>query len=154
MLLNPDTCVETLHSVVRLDRNRTLGDDRPVIDLLVDKVDRYPGDFDTVLQSFLNRVRAGKGREKRRVNIEDSIGKTADERGRENSHESGKNHSCCSGPRNQVCNGQRETIPVCVGSPPDDGCLDTCVVGTHKCACFGLVGDIDTNMGTDVGRID
>jgi len=87
------------------------------------------------------------------VDIEDSIGKTINERRRENSHEPRKNHSLCPTLLNHVCNGRRETITVRMVSPPDDGGLDACVTGPGECAGFGLVGDNDADVRSNVRGI-
>lgn len=62
MLLDLDPGVKALHCVVRLDRNGSLGDYGPVIDLLVNEVDCDTGDLDTLVQSLHNGVRARKRR--------------------------------------------------------------------------------------------
>ena len=154
MFLDLDPRVEALHRVVGLDRDGALGDDGAMIDLLLDDMDRYACDLDTVFQSLLNGVGSRKGREKRWVDIEDAIGKTIDKRRREDSHEPRKHHTLRPSLLDHVCNGRREPITVREVAPPDNSGLDTGADGPGKCAGFGLIGDNDPYVRSDIRGID
>lgn len=61
------------------DRYRSLQDDDPVVELLVDKVDSAAGKFHAVFKRLALRVEAGKGWQKRGMNVDDALGVGADE---------------------------------------------------------------------------
>jgi len=72
-------------SVERLDRiaishlDWLLGDYRSMVHLLVDEVNRHACHPNTVIQRCLDCTGAGKSRQERRMDVQDSIGKAIDE---------------------------------------------------------------------------
>ena len=76
--------------VVRVNRNWVLGDDGTVIDPLVNEVHGHPRDLDSGPQRLTHGIHPRERGQERRVDIDDSVGKTGDCLGPENSHEPGQ----------------------------------------------------------------
>src|SRR5207249_2851732 len=79
MLHGEDTGAERLLGVVVPDGDRPLHDDRPVVGLLVDEVNRSSGDLDAVLQRLTLRMEALEGRQQRRVDVHDPEWKSVEQ---------------------------------------------------------------------------
>lgn len=90
MLFDLNPGVQRSLVVAGKNRDRPLGDDGTVIDALVNEVNRYPRDLHSGPQCLTDGIDPGKGRQQRRVHIEDSIRKAAYGLGAEDSHESGE----------------------------------------------------------------
>src|SRR5579883_56633 len=74
VLFGQNSLRERFLSVALQDRHRALKNDRPAVDLIVDEMDRAPGDLHPVAK----RIRLGvkgiaKGGQKRGVNIDDPV---------------------------------------------------------------------------------
>jgi len=72
------------------DGNDGLQDDGAGIEIFVDEVDGASGELDAVVEGLLLRFEAGEGRQERRVNIEDALGKGGYEEGGEKAHVAGE----------------------------------------------------------------
>ena len=92
MLDAVDPRQEALEGVAGPDRHRFLQDNRPMVHLLIDEMDRHPGDLRSPGQRITNRVGAGKRRQQGRMDIENPAAEAAHEDGRENPHEPGQAH--------------------------------------------------------------
>jgi len=68
------------------DGDDGLQDDGACVEIFVDKVDGASGELDAVVEGLLLRFEAGEGRQERRVNIEDALGKGGYEEGGEKAH--------------------------------------------------------------------
>ena len=73
--------------VLRIDRHHLLQEDRPVIHLLIDEMDRHAGDLDSPRQRIADGMRPGEGRQERRMDIQEAMRISSDEARRENPHE-------------------------------------------------------------------
>ena len=89
--LNP--VVQGRFVIAGKNRHRPLGDDRAVIDLLVDEVDGHARDLDPGGQRLRDRVETGEGRQRGGMDVDDPIGKTGDRFRSENPHEASKHES-------------------------------------------------------------
>jgi hypothetical protein len=87
VLLAQDARGKRLGGVVVADRNRGLDDDGSVVEKLVDEVDRASAHLHAVLQSLVLGVETGEGRQQRRMDIQDALGKLAHEVSRQQAHE-------------------------------------------------------------------
>ena len=77
--------------VVGVERgNRALEDDDAVVEMLIDKMHRAAGELDAVVEGLGLRIEAGKGGQQRGMNIENALGKSSDELGREQTHITGE----------------------------------------------------------------
>src|SRR5207245_2149689 len=72
------------------DGNDGLENDRAGVEIFVNKMDSATGEFYAVFESLALGFEAGEGREERRMNIKDAIGKFGDEERREQAHISGE----------------------------------------------------------------
>src|SRR5260370_28853834 len=72
------------------DGDDGLQDDGAGVEIFVDKVDGASGELDAVVEGLLLRFEAGEGRQERRVNIEDALGKSGYEEGGEKTHVAGE----------------------------------------------------------------
>lgn len=90
MLYSVQCDEETRFGVAWRNRHRFLEENRAVIDAGIHEVDGHAGDFGSPGQRVANGMRAGKGRQQRRVNVQDAPGKMLDEHRRENAHEPGQ----------------------------------------------------------------
>ena len=73
-------------------RHRFLGNDRPMIDMLIDEMNRDTSGFHTICQGILDGVSTGKSRQQRGMNVQNRIGESLDGFFGEYPHESGQNH--------------------------------------------------------------
>src|SRR5258707_13082415 len=72
------------------DGDDGLQDDGAGVEIFVDEVDGASGELDAVVEGLLLRFEAGEGRQERRVNIEDALGKGGYEEGGEKAHIAGE----------------------------------------------------------------
>src|SRR5258707_4569380 len=72
------------------DGDDGLQDDGAGVEIFVDEVDGASGELDAVVEGLLLRFEAGEGRQERRVNIEDALGKGGYEEGGEKAHVAGE----------------------------------------------------------------
>src|SRR5258708_36268333 len=72
------------------DGDDGLQDDGAGVEIFVDKVDGASGELDAVIEGLLLRFEAGEGRQERRVNIDDALGKGGYEEGGEKAHVAGE----------------------------------------------------------------
>src|SRR5258707_1439646 len=72
------------------DGDDGLQDDGAGFEILGDEVDGSSGELDAVIEGLLLRFEAGEGRQERRVNIEDALGKGGYEEGGEKAHVAGE----------------------------------------------------------------
>ena len=72
------------------NRNGALQDDGAVVKLFIDKVHRAAGDFDAVGKSLLLRLKPGKSRQQRGMDVENAVGEGGDERWRKQAHVAGQ----------------------------------------------------------------
>ena len=66
--------------------NCPLQNDRPVIQMLIHKVNRTPGHFHAVIERLLLRIKPRKRRQQRWMNVQNAIGKCGDELRRQQPH--------------------------------------------------------------------
>src|SRR5258708_20289954 len=71
------------------DGDDGLQDDGAGVEIFVDEVDGASGELDAVIEGLLLRFEAGEGRQERRVNIEDALGKGGYEEGGGKAHVAG-----------------------------------------------------------------
>ena len=76
--------------IIRGNRHSFLEKNRAMIDVMIHEVDGHPGHFGPPDQHITDRMRAGKGWQQRRVNVQDALRKMLDEHRREDAHESGQ----------------------------------------------------------------
>lgn len=100
--------------VVWLNFNRLLGDDRTVIDPLVDEVDRDTRDPNAMLERVGDRCAARKGRQQRGMDVEDAVGEPAKCLSSENPHEARQNQGLSPRSRSRLAHfmGEGASIPV------------------------------------------
>src|SRR6266436_5830234 len=72
------------------DGDDGLQDDGAGVEIFVDEMDGAAGELDAVVEGLLLRFEAGEGRQERRVNIEDALGKGGYEEGGEKAHVAGE----------------------------------------------------------------
>lgn len=92
MLLRENPRAQGLFGVIGIHRNRGLRDDRAMIHFLIDEVDCCPGDADAVLQRLALGMSAGERGQQRGVDIDDPLGKGADEERSQDTHETRQDH--------------------------------------------------------------
>ena len=90
MFLNEDARAQRLRRIVGHHRYGPLDDDRPVIELSGDQMDRDAGNCRPVLQRLAWRIDPGEGRQQGRMDIEDSVGKRLEQRRPNEAHVAGK----------------------------------------------------------------
>ena len=69
-----------------------MNDDRTLVALFVDKVNRAAGEAHAVLYGFFLHMKSGKCRQQCRVNVHDAVGIGAHEYGRKEPHKTGKHN--------------------------------------------------------------
>lgn len=151
-LLNPG--VERLDRVVPIDGDRNLGDDRPGVDSLVDDVHGDTGHGHTVTQRRLHGMGAGKGRQERRVDVQDPIRKAGQERRSQDTHEPCENHPFCPGLLDDVGNGGREGVAIVILGPEDCPGRHTACGRPLQGRCLWSVGDDEDDVGADFGGVE
>jgi hypothetical protein len=82
--------VQGCGGVVVMHGNGLLGDDGAGIDSLVDKMNGATGHFYTVIEGLFPGFQTGKGGQKRGVDVDDAVGKSAEEFAFEDAHEAGE----------------------------------------------------------------
>lgn len=92
VLRGVNALVQRFSRVVIQNRNRGLANDRPGIDAGINIMNGAPGHFHPVIQGLFPGFETRERRQQRRVNIDDSPLKTAQEIALENAHEPGKDH--------------------------------------------------------------
>ena len=92
MLLSQHARRKRCFGVVRFYRYCGLCDDRTVVELRGDEMDGTAVNPDAGSKRAPVRVQAGKGRQQRRVNVEESATVALDESIGEHAHETGKQH--------------------------------------------------------------
>ena len=90
MLLLEDAGGEGFGDVFVENGDGFLQDDDAVVYGLVDEVDGAAGDFGSVVEGLMLGVETGEGGEKRRVNVEDTVGEGRDEGWRDDAHVAGE----------------------------------------------------------------
>src|SRR5690606_25830963 len=123
--------VERLLVVVGPHHDRHLGDDRPVVYLLVDEVHRHPGDPDPVLQRLGHRVGPRETRQERRMDVEDPVREPPDRLRSEDAHETRQHHHLGCGGAHRLAHRMGERLPV--PFERDHSGRDTCVLGPLEC---------------------
>lgn len=154
VLFGLDTGVQALFGISGLYRYRDLGDDRPVVDLLVHEVHGNTGDCHAVCEGISQRMRTGEGRKERRVDIEDPVGEPIDERRGQDAHEPGEDHTLGPAGLDPVGNRHRERVPVGVVSPGHNGGWNTVLGGTAQGAGVGLVREDQSEVGSETVVVD
>jgi len=90
MLFRQNACGKRVCVVGFEYRDGSLKHNHTVVQVLVDKMNRAAGYFDAVVEGLLLRLKAGEGRQKRWVDVEDSIGKGGYEVGGQKAHVAGE----------------------------------------------------------------
>ena len=67
-----------------------LHDDRPAVELRGDEVHRHAADLDAVLDRLTLRVEAGERGQQRRVDVQDGVAESVEERRADQAHEAGE----------------------------------------------------------------
>jgi len=93
VLLFEKACRQGVGRIGLEDGYDALQDDRTPIELGRHKMDRDTGDLDPVIECLSLRIHTGKRREKRRVDVQDPIGKSLDHRAAQHTHEPGEAHN-------------------------------------------------------------
>src|SRR3989338_8270024 len=70
---------QTCFRVARPNRYGLLKNNRPVVNLLIDEVDRDPGDLSTPRQGVADRGSTGKGRQEGGMDVEEPVAEAAHE---------------------------------------------------------------------------
>jgi len=81
-----DLFLQALHCIRRKHPHRLLNNDRTMVDFLIDKMDRDPGDADAVTEGVLDGMLAGKGRQESGMDIQDTVPVGPHEQRREDPH--------------------------------------------------------------------
>ena len=97
MFLLLDSPVQRLLGIIRTHIDRNLGDDGPVVDLLVDEMHRDPGDRCALGQCLSDSIRTRELRKKGGMDVDDTSGKAPHRLGSKDPHETGQDHSFSSG---------------------------------------------------------
>jgi len=97
MLLYLNPSMQRLDRVTVEDWHRSLGNYRPIVDLVINEMHGHSSHLGSVIEGILNGMSAGECRQQRRMNVEYPIGESLDERRREDSHEAGKHHTFAAG---------------------------------------------------------
>jgi len=91
MFFQQDSRSKRFGGIVIDDRNDSLQDYRPAIEKFINEMHRTAAEFHPVVESFLLNVGAGKSRQQRRMNIQNTVWKSLEKNAAENPHETGKN---------------------------------------------------------------
>ncbi len=86
MLLDQDALRQRLHGVIVPDWNRRLHDNRPRVELGAHEVDGGARYTHAVLEGLALGVKTGERRKKRRVDIQNPVGKRMEERWPDDAH--------------------------------------------------------------------
>ena len=86
MLLDEDACRQGFGAVAVENRNRSLQDDRAIVEPGRDEMDRRTGYADAVLERLTLRLEARERGQQRRMNVEDAIGKCLEQPRSNQSH--------------------------------------------------------------------
>jgi len=119
--------VQRLRVIITVDADRSLSDDRTVVDLLVNEVHGYPRIGHTTFECLVDSVGTRKRWQQGRVHIDDRVREAGHGRWRQDPHESREHETrypvglCC------VTHGSGEVVPGLGVRPPDDLCWDSCV---------------------------
>src|SRR5215469_4519496 len=90
MLLLQNPSRENLRRIVIENRYRPLQNDDAMVHSLVDKVHGAAGDLHAVIKRLVLSIKPRKGRQQRRMNVDDPVRKRLHESRSDNSHVTGK----------------------------------------------------------------
>jgi hypothetical protein len=147
-----DSFVQSVEGVVGTNRHRPLGDDRPVVDTLVDKVHRDSSQLDTCGEGLTHGIEPGKGREQRWMNVDDSLGKPFDGCRAKNPHEPREHNRLGTIYRVKYFLGESGSIASIRNDEMwDPGCLGLAKGGTFDIADHGFyLADIGFDESVEV----
>ncbi len=142
----PDPGRERLFRIVVQDRNGGLNDDGACVCPFVNEVNGASGDLHSVLKRLALRVKSGKSREKRRMDIHDREGKSIEENRRYDPHETGENNE--TNAMFPELFDKRGIVLFATGKKPviQEESGDTMPFGALQCECIGVVGDYAGNL--------
>lgn len=87
MLLRENPRTQGLFGIVGIHGDGGLRNDWPMVGFFIDEMDRGPGNADSVLQRLTLGMGAGERRQERGVDIDNPLGKGADEKWGQYAHE-------------------------------------------------------------------
>jgi hypothetical protein len=124
-----------------------LHDDRPMIELFVDKVHGASGDSDPIGESLTLRVETGKGGQQRRVDVENALREGAHKLHRQQSHVASETDEI-----NLVRLQTGDDLGIVLGALPSSRLnhlgRESCTPGSRNSGRIAPVGDYNGNLHT------
>ena len=136
-----DSFVEGVLGIAQVNGNRFLKEDRSVVNLVVDEMDRRAGDLHSVLERVSNAMGAGEGRQQRRMEIDQSTRERIHENRCKYSHEAGRHYEVGTGCTDFVRKGSAPLGARSVGGWLHDGGLDPPLVSRFHPSARPVGGD-------------